>query len=171
MKSLAFISILLVATAAYGQKKRLSNEDFYVPSKNVTSTEKPTSFGWLTGASGFREVVNHHKQLSLPMIVYFYTDWCGYCKALDGRLLNSEQVESFLKAIPRVRINPESGKDENELARGFSITGYPSFFVISASGHKERINPFRRTASGVTTTMTPEEFIDAVKTVAYKSTP
>lgn len=153
-----YFSVLLLVCLgtllpACGQRA-LTNDDFDTPATK-TST-------WLSGAPGYSSVRTVHEREKRPMIVYFYTDWCGYCRSLNSQILAKSEVEEFLKTIPRVRINPETGDAESALAKEFAITGYPSFFVISSQGRRQRISPFVRRGDRVAP-MTPVEFIEAVK--------
>ncbi len=142
----------------------LTNDDF---SSTNSSTNSSTGIksSWLSGASGYSSIRSLHEREKAPMIVYFYTDWCGYCKAFNRQLLDKSEVDEFLKSIPRVRINPETGDAEKALAKEFAILGYPSFFVISSQGHIQLIRPFFRRGNTFAA-MTSAEFIEAVKAAA-----
>jgi thiol:disulfide interchange protein len=97
------------------------------------------------------------------MAVYFYTDWCGYCKRLDRDVLATAEVEQHLSRLVRVRINPEDGPQEEAIARRYGITGYPSFFVLApGSPAPVRINHYKRQGSGWVP-MTPGDFVIAVR--------
>lgn len=162
--SKTFFSVLLLlclgAMMPACAQRSLSNDDF-----SGSKTSVGSSSSWLSGASGYSSIRSLHEREKAPMIVYFYTDWCGYCKAFNRQLLDKSEVEEFLKSIPRVRINPETGKAEEALAREFAITGYPSFFVVSGEGRRQRISPFVRRGNAVAA-MTSAEFIEAVKAAA-----
>gem|GEM_PF-5478470 len=91
------------------------------------------SSGWYVGALGYEKAKEDQAFYRVPVAVYFYTDWCPYCKKLDRDVLSDFQVSAVLDRVAKVRINPESGDAEKILAGGFGVTGYPSFF-ISAPG-------------------------------------
>jgi thiol:disulfide interchange protein len=63
------------------------------------------------------------------VLVYFYTDWCPYCRRLDRDLLTRVKVESTIKFFVKIKINPEKGRAENLLKTSYGVTGYPSLFV------------------------------------------
>jgi len=92
---------------------------------------------WLTGASGYEDAVRQRQASAAPLVVYFFTDWCRYCKEIDRELFSSAEVDRyFSRAVFRVRVNPEAGEAERRLADRFNVTGFPSFFVLPASSEE-----------------------------------
>src|SRR5688500_10512268 len=65
--------------------------------------------GWLNGAAGYARAVELQQQLNVPLVVYFYADWCPYCRTLDSQYLPSAPVQDYLRGVVKVRINPEQG--------------------------------------------------------------
>jgi thiol:disulfide interchange protein len=116
------------------------------------------SSGWRKGASGFSDADEERKRLGAPMAVYFYTDWCGYCRRLDSEYFSSSEVEETLRGVVRVRINPETGAAEQAIAKRFGVRGYPSFFIVSADGGAKRVHPFRSDGE-----MSPRDFAEACR--------
>ncbi|HEX7295174.1 MAG TPA: thioredoxin fold domain-containing protein, partial [Pyrinomonadaceae bacterium] len=97
-------------------------------------------------------------ELGVPLIVYFYADWCPYCHDLDTQYLPASPVQQYLKGVAKVRINPEHGRPERELANQYGVTGYPSFFVIrKVSSAPIPVNPFRKVGPN----LTPAQFAQA----------
>ena len=92
---------------------------------------------WLTGATGYEDAVRRRQASSAPLVLYFFTDWCPYCKVVDRDLFSSTEVDRyFSRAVFRVRVNPEAGDAERRLAERYHVTGYPSFFVLPASSEE-----------------------------------
>lgn len=100
---------------------------------------------WYEQSAGFETAETEWEKKQLPMMVYFYTDWCSYCRRFDSGLLVDPSVRQQLKHVIKVRINPEKGVEEEKIAQKYGVKGYPSVFVL-ASGSKDwqRIYPFRR---------------------------
>jgi tetratricopeptide (TPR) repeat protein len=120
---------------------------------------------WLSDADGYARG-DREREVGAPMLVYFYTDWCGYCRRLDERLLNAWDVERYLgERVVRVRVNPENGSAEDELAQRYGITGYPSLFLMGPDGTAERVSPYRKKASrsAPNELQAPEEFTRALE--------
>jgi thiol-disulfide isomerase/thioredoxin len=91
------------------------------------------------------------------MVVYFWAGWCPYCQALDSKYLPTAPVQEYLREVIKVRIYPEQGPAERELARQYNVRGYPSFFIIrNASAKPKKVHPFRGSRN-----WTPEQFAAA----------
>ena len=113
---------------------------------------------WLRDAPGYERALQMQRELGVPLVVYFYADWCPYCRDLDSQYLPAPPVQQFLKGVVKVRINPEHGRPEREIANKFGVTGYPSFFVVrKPSSLPVKLNPFRRSGAN----LTPAEFASA----------
>jgi thioredoxin-like negative regulator of GroEL len=92
---------------------------------------------WLAGASGYEDAMRRRRATAAPMVVYFFTDWCGYCKQIERELFSSSDVERyFSRATIRVRVNPEESASDKGVADRFGVTGYPSFYVLGAGGDR-----------------------------------
>jgi tetratricopeptide (TPR) repeat protein len=66
------------------------------------------------------------------MLVYFFTDWCGYCRTFERDILSTDEVERALQGtLIRVKLNPEAGSDERSVADRFGVKGYPSLFMVT----------------------------------------
>ncbi len=101
--------------------------------------------GWYEGAVGYERSLVERERGNAPLIVYFHTDWCAYCRRFDDDFLTDRDVATWLNRGLRVEINPEKGDAELALAREFGIRGYPGFFVLRpGSDAPRRVHPFRR---------------------------
>ncbi|HKY28654.1 MAG TPA: thioredoxin family protein [Pyrinomonadaceae bacterium] len=121
--------------------------------------------GWLYDASGYTRALELQRELKVPLIVYFYTDWCPYCRQLDTEYLPNPSVEEYLRGVVKVRINPENGPAEREIADRYDVRGFPQFYVIrNPSSVPRNLQPFR--TGGI---LTPEQFARACQQVAPSS--
>ncbi|HEY9419830.1 MAG TPA: thioredoxin family protein [Thermoanaerobaculia bacterium] len=121
---------------------------------------------WHEGAAGFREAMKEAEADGLPVAVYFYTDWCPYCRQLNTELLAKPAVEEHFKRVVKVRINPEKGAAEREVANQYKVRGYPAFFVHpSAKGTAVQVQGQVREGNGWRV-KTPEEFVATVRAAA-----
>lgn len=122
----------------------------------------PASAGstrWLRDAGGHAEAMRQQSAAGADVLVYFYADWCGFCKSLDQRLLSSSEVEELLARTVAVRVNPEHGAQEAQLGRQYGIRGYPSVFIVPAqSGRPREIR--------VSARMSPADFVRACEEAA-----
>jgi len=99
----------------------------------------PVSSSWREGARGFADAVQEQARVKAPLLVYFYTDWCPYCRELERTVLSDYGFDRY-RAV-RARVNPEAGHDERALANRFGVDAYPRVFLIaSSSGLPVRIS-------------------------------
>lgn len=123
---------------------------------------------WLHGSSGYARALELQREMKIPLVVYFYTDWCPYCRTLDSDYLTAAPVQQYLKGVVKVRINPEHGPAEEKIARQYGVTGYPAFFIVSTSSTRPRkVHPFRRSGKN----LTPAEFASACEQAGSFSEP
>ena len=93
--------------------------------------------------------------------MYFYTDWCGYCRQFEAQILSDDDVIAYLAAEVRaVRVNPEAGEAEAALAQRYGIRGFPALY-LHADGRPGEFAAVRRTVmeAGQLRLKTPAEFI------------
>jgi len=87
-----------------------------------------------------------------PILVDFYTDWCGWCKKMDkDTYANQEIIRLLNDKFIAVKINAESKnpldlqdkdgkkKTEAQIAREFSVSAYPVTWFLRPTG--EQIAP------------------------------
>jgi thiol-disulfide isomerase/thioredoxin len=121
----------------------------------ATQADDPFA-SWLSGAEGYTRALEQQRGTSDAILVYFYTDWCPYCRNFNTAIAASSDMQEYLRHAIAVRINPEQGAQEQALARQFQIDGYPTFFVIPAGAAKRQEIAASRTSAA--------EFIAACKT-------
>lgn len=71
------------------------------------------------------------KKENRPVLVDFYTDWCGYCKKLDqNTFVDKEVVELASKAIP-VKVN---GERQPGIAAQYRVNAFPMVLILNPEG-------------------------------------
>jgi len=119
---------------------------------------------WLSDADGYTQAMQEHHKTKKPLLVYFYTDWCPYCRRLNQEIIASEPVQTYLARIVRVRINPERDERESALANKYHIQGFPSLFLFPAAAKRPlQLSTYRWSETGWVL-MTPEEFVHMCQT-------
>ena len=106
---------------------------------------------WLNGADGFTQAMDKRRGTSDALLLYFYTDWCPYCRRFNTGILASKEVDEYLDHVIAVRINPEHGQREQAIAKTYGLAGYPTLLVLPAGADR----PSEITTSGVS----PSEFV------------
>lgn len=128
----------------------------------------PASESWFSGADGYALADRQRKQAKAVMAVYFYTDWCPYCRRLERNIFQSDEVDRYFRNVVKVRVNPEDGQEESRLARRYGITGYPSFFILPPDSESPRkITPYKKQGTGWVA-MGPSDFVKACQQAASK---
>lgn len=126
----------------------------------------PSMSSWQSGASGYERVMAEHtRQDDAPLAVFFYTEWCGYCRHMNAEILSSSEVGDYFGTIRKVKINPDNGDKERAIANEWNVRGYPSFFMLApGSTSRRKIHPYS-TVNGEQTAMSPETFVQSCKSV------
>ncbi len=114
---------------------------------------------WLDGPQGLVKGIAAAETEKRILIVYFYADWCGYCRQFEKDLLGTPAFRAFVRDNEAVRINPDKGDPERRLAGHYGVRGYPSFFVYG-SRSKGLIRVERHSfVNGRPQMLSPQQFI------------
>jgi len=71
------------------------------------------------------------REKNLPLVVHFYADWCGPCRAMEG-MLNSSTVTSELgRSAVGVKVNVDHHGD---LQRRFGAAALPTDVIVAPDG-------------------------------------
>jgi thiol:disulfide interchange protein len=112
--------------------------------------------GWHENAAGYQQALLEQSRTGKPLALFFHTEWCASCKELRKDVLVSDTFNRFLPNVIPVKIDPESGPQENAIAQRFGVVGYPTFLLVSSNPNK--IIPIRRTSH-----VKPKEFVQACR--------
>ena len=122
---------------------------------------------WYHGASGYEDALEEVIGEEKPLILYFHSESCKWCKKLDSEYLASYEVDQFLSNIPKVEISSSEEASEKALYDKYGVTGVPAFFVLMPSMDSKpakSISPFIKGKHNTT-----DEFVDAIKRrIIYK---
>lgn len=128
-------------------------------SLGTARSASPFGDGWHEGAEGYQRALEESKTSQRPLAVYFYTDWCGYCRKLERDVLTQAPMKPCLSAVIPVKVNPEDGPKEQALARKFKVSSFPRFFISQpVAGVDTNIPNATRAPEGKTRLKSSEEF-------------
>ena len=128
---------------------------------------RPDSSTWPQDADGYAAAMKLSQAERRPLFVYFRTDWCPYCREFEQQLLSSREVEDYLRGLARVRVNPEAGPRESQLADTYGVQGYPAIFWQGhAAAEPIRVSRTRRAANGEAQLKSPLEFVAGLRQAA-----
>lgn len=66
------------------------------------------------------------------VMVFFYTDWCGWCRKMDDSTFADGRVQQAMARLVPVRLNAE--KNGRAEAARFRVNSYPNIAFLDASG-------------------------------------
>ncbi len=94
----------------------------------TTGMASAAEIHWMTYRDGVATAKAHHKTL----MIFFYADWCPYCKKMKAETLADARV---INAVNRdfiaVRVNVDREKD---IAREYRVRPIPDTWFVSAEG-------------------------------------
>lgn len=79
------------------------------------------------------------KELNKPIILYFYVDWCHYCKRFTPILDCARQ--DYGSKYSFVYINCDNPKND-ALVERFGVRGYPTLYLVDKKRTIEVDNPY-----------------------------
>jgi thioredoxin-like negative regulator of GroEL len=102
-----------------------------------------------------------------PVVLTFYTDWCGWCRKLERTTFTDPRFRDLSGSFVPVRVN---GDKQRSLTALFRVRGYPTTVVLSRRGKEvgrivgyQPPGPF---VSGLTEAMSRAEPLQEVQSAA-----
>jgi hypothetical protein len=126
-----------------------------------TRTAAKVPENWLNGGANLEKAMQLQHELNVPLVIYFYVDWCPYCNELESEYFSAAPMRDYLLTVVKIRINPELTRADEAVAQAFGIRGYPSFFVLAPKSFPVQLSPFRRDGRD----LTPAEFAQRCRDV------
>lgn len=99
-----------------------------IPASFLSARETKETVKWLS----FDEGQKKGEAQDQKFFLYFYTDWCGYCRKLEKETFTDKAVAKYLNNnfIP-VRINSEHLP---KVAARFGVRGFPDLRFLTPKG-------------------------------------
>lgn len=73
-----------------------------------------------------------------PVIVFFYTDWCGYCQKFAPTYHKLSKDRAIKKNFAIAYVNCEDSKN-SDLINEYKIQAFPTVFVVDKEGKKTQL--------------------------------
>lgn len=89
---------------------------------------------WFEGT--YQAALDRAKADERLVFIYFWTDWCTWCKRLDAQIFIADPVVAELKDVICISVDAESESGAT-IARRFSVRRYPTLLVVNGSGGPE----------------------------------
>jgi len=100
-----------------------------VEAKPAKSTSKAAKS--ITWKSSFQAALKEAKRTRKPIMVDFYTTWCGPCKMLDMYTYTHPKVIAESRKWVSVKIDAEQ---QEALAQRYGVTGFPTVLFLKPNG-------------------------------------
>ncbi len=94
-----------------------------------------SSIDWIRDMGVAQEIA---KTQDKPILIDFYTEWCGWCKRLDKDTYSNKEVQESLEKFVCVKIDAEENK---ALAKEYKVNGFPSTVFLRSSGQLIEVVP------------------------------
>lgn len=106
---------------------------------------------WLTS---FDQATKLAKRNGVPVMIYFTTEWCGWCRIMERDTFSDAQVAKSSKAYVGVKLDAE--KEGKVLSQKYKVSAYPSFVFVTPDG---------REMGRIVGYCEPKPFVNKVKTI------
>ncbi|TAE23732.1 MAG: DUF255 domain-containing protein [Candidatus Kapaibacterium sp.] len=134
--------------------------------QNLLSNSAPTKNSEFLSLSEGLKVAKQEKK---PLIIDFYTEWCGWCKVMDQKTYGDNRIKAILaKSFVVAKYNPEKDGDvefegqklkATEFAKRMKVNGYPTTALFSEDGkYLESLNGY----------VEPNKFLDILNYMTNK---
>lgn len=102
----------------------------YVLSAADNKSDK--SIKWRTD---YTKAVEDAKKYAKPVMIDFYTDWCGWCKKLDKDTYTDSRVVQLSRKFVNIKVDGDKSPD---IVKQYKIEGYPTIVFLNAKGKESR---------------------------------
>ncbi|HEX8834186.1 MAG TPA: thioredoxin fold domain-containing protein [Abditibacteriaceae bacterium] len=98
------------------------------PSAGSPLSGSHASIAW-TGS--FEDAMKKARATGKPIMLGFYTDWCGWCKKLEKDVYTAPAVVEESRNFINVKVNAEKRSD---IAQQYGVSGFPTILWIKSDG-------------------------------------
>ncbi|MGB3112163.1 MAG: thioredoxin family protein, partial [Candidatus Omnitrophota bacterium] len=147
---LALSLIIIILT---NMTKKLSGVILLLVMSSFLMAGELYAISWMTD---LRAAVDEAGREGKPILVDFYTDWCGWCSKMDKDTYGNRAVNGLATDFVCVKIN---GDKQKQVVQRYKINAYPTTLFLDDKGMVvERVRGY----------MAPKQFIRIMESVRAK---
>ncbi|RYG66168.1 thioredoxin family protein [bacterium] len=105
------------------------------PDSGATKGGSATKIAW---EDTFEVAMQRARTEKKPIMIDFYTDWCGVCKQMDADVFPKKDVITESDKWVSIKINAEKRPD---VAGAYGVTGYPTIVFAEGTGKPLSVIP------------------------------
>jgi len=68
---------------------------------------------------------------NMPVMIDFYTEWCGYCRKMDDEVYVNDEVIELSKNFVNIKVDCGARPD---LRQKYAVMGYPTIVFLNSNG-------------------------------------
>jgi len=103
-----------------------------------SSASPPAATGQIEWLHDLQEAKDLAASQAKPILIDFYTKWCGWCKRMDADTYADAKVGDKAKDFICVKIDAEAN---SATARGYNVRGFPTTLFLNSRGEVIEIVP------------------------------
>jgi thioredoxin-related protein len=86
------------------------------------------------GADEYSDAIKKAKIEDKPIVIYFFSKYCGYCEAMDKKVLFDKEIKKILdEETVYLRVDVDK---EKQTAKLYNVRGYPTTSLLDPTGNR-----------------------------------
>lgn len=84
----------------------------------------------------YEAALSKAKEQDKKSFIYFYTEWCTYCKKVENDLFKDSDVAGYLNEhFVSASVNVK-GNESKRIAKDYGVSGFPTFWFLEEDSSK-----------------------------------